>query len=124
MKYTMAYVFEHLNTLGIDDARMIETIAAGKGLAVSFSYEPYEIELIDVPLADTLKAGEAIEIAVRIPGVSDGAFINNGDFVYLDNDGDLFTGSIVPRRGKLKLSFRLNHKNRNSFWPIFEYNVR
>jgi len=123
-KFVMSYIFENLNVLGVDDQRILDGMEDASELADFFSFEGYEIELLDAPFGKVLKAGEAVVISIRAPGVSEGAFINNGNFTYFEKNDDIFTGTILPQRGSLKVSLRLDYKNKNSFWGVVDYQIR
>ncbi|MBI9101744.1 MAG: hypothetical protein JEY99_04975 [Spirochaetales bacterium] len=123
-RYIPSYTFEGLNALAVEDQRILDGLSLSGELADFYSFEGYEIELLNVPLGKTLKAGEPVEISIRAPGVSEGAFINNSNFTFFEKEGDIFTGTITPQRGNLRLGLKIHYKNKTSFWGVAEYQVR
>jgi hypothetical protein len=125
MRHIESSTFEALHDLGFDDVTILEAVRSGAGLPEAHSYPEYQVEIVDAPLVGLLESGEEISIAIRAPGVEEGAFIiNNRDFDFFEYDGELFTGTISPSRGSLRLSLKITYRSRDSFWPLLEYEVR
>ena len=122
--FIASYVYEHLYDLGFDDQEVLDAVANGAGLPFAYSFSGHGIRVLQAPLQELLPAGEEVSVVLHAPGVSEGAFINNREFSYLTLDGDTLIGTILPVRGQLKVTLKINHNRRTSFWTLLEYEVQ
>ncbi len=123
-KYYKSFFFESLYALGVPEQIITESLDQGLGIPESFNQYDAEIEILKAPIQKTLQSGEEIELELRVPGVEQAAFIGNSkSFSYLKKNGDIFSGSISPVRGTLKVSLYIEHKGRKAYWPVLSYSV-
>ncbi len=123
-KYYKSFFFESLYALGVEEAVMEASLSQGMGIPESYDQYDAEIEIVNAPIQKTLQSGEEIEFQLRVPGVDQAAFVgNNKSFSYLKKNGDIFSGTITPQRGTLKISVYIEYKGRRSYWPVLSYSV-
>lgn len=123
LPYAKSYVFENLCAIGYTDEAVLAALDSQSGLPEAYAYEEHAIHVVRAPLAAVLRAGEPVDVELRVPGAGEAAFINNRSFTRLERTGDTFHGSITPARGELKVSANIRHNNQQSFWCILSYRV-
>ena len=64
-----------------------------------------------IPLTPTLKPGEAYDFYILAPHFYGLAFINNGEWVFINKEDDSYTKNYRPRAGDLALVVKYNANN-------------
>jgi len=113
-----------LADLGFAPEDIVQAVAGGAGVPKAYSYDEHDIAFVEAPLAHSLAVGEEITVMVRAPSAARAAFVDGGNFHYMELEGELFVGTISPARGRLSVNLQMRHNGRTSYWSVLEYEVR
>jgi hypothetical protein len=81
-----------------------------------------KVTILEAPLQQRLRQGLRLVVRIEAAGIQEMAFINEEKWTTLKKNGNVFEGSVVPRKGVLSVSGRpIGGDDR--YWGVLEYNV-
>ncbi|MDX9846652.1 MAG: transglutaminase domain-containing protein [Tenuifilaceae bacterium] len=120
----LPYVQSTFFELGFNGKVIFDQIANGlfSGFPETYSI-PFSLKVISLPHSKKLKAGEILHLEIESTEILEMAVINNGNWTYFEQLGNVFTLDFTPERGSLSISAKSNPE-KVSFDRIIDYDVK
>lgn len=110
--------------LGFPSNKILKKILANNDFTPPKAYTPeIDFQILKAPISGKITANQEIKIKIRCPENVKIAIINNDEWTYLRREGNIYTASITPTSGTLKVSYKLKGYDK-SFWTVLEYDVK
>lgn len=120
----LPYVQSSFFALGFNGKSILKELLNGELHNLPDIYgDSKHIQAISLPASGNLKNTQPIRIEIKSTAAYDMAVINNGEWTYFEKNNDIYSLTIHPQRGELKVSARFNSQS-TSYNTLIAYRVK